>query len=170
MVTLAVRHLPLTACVRSFEEVQGEIVLPPPPSPPFWPESIFKGEGGGVYISNPPAAGILYPPPPLFYTPPTPRRVFSWVRGWGCIKFGPVKGLAGGGTGSPKVCSPAHKGGIGKRVQEKRPESTVWDKSPCANPLCPPTPFFEASECEGICMWQVWHVWLSVPAARLRHE
>ena len=42
----------------------------------------------GVYILRPHAAGILYAPP--FYTPPTPRRVFSGVGGWGCIKFGPV--------------------------------------------------------------------------------
>ena len=41
-----------------------------------------------MYILRPHAAGILYPPP--FYTPPTPRRVFSGVGGWGCIKFGPV--------------------------------------------------------------------------------
>ena len=47
---------------------------------------IFQGEGG-VYILQPPAAGFLYAPP-LFYTPPTPRRVFSGVGG-GCIKFGP---------------------------------------------------------------------------------
>ena len=42
-----------------------------------------------MYILRPHAAGILYAPP--FYTPPTPRRVFSGVGGWGCIKFGPVK-------------------------------------------------------------------------------
>ena len=42
-----------------------------------------------MYILRPHAAGILYAPPP-FYTPPTPRRVFSGVGGWGCIKFGPV--------------------------------------------------------------------------------
>ena len=34
----------------------------------------------GVYILHPHATGILYAPPPLFYTPPTPRRVFQ---GWG---------------------------------------------------------------------------------------
>ena len=42
-----------------------------------------------MYILRPHAAGILYAPPVL-YTPPTPRRVFSGVGGWGCIKFGPV--------------------------------------------------------------------------------
>ena len=41
-----------------------------------------------MYILRPHAAGILYPPP--FYTPPTPRRAFSGVGGWGCINFGPV--------------------------------------------------------------------------------
>ena len=41
-----------------------------------------------MYILRPHAAGILYAPP--FYTPPTPRRVFSGVGGWGCIKIGPV--------------------------------------------------------------------------------
>ena len=35
---------------------------------------------------RPHAAGILYAPP--FYTP-SPRRVFSGVRGWGCIKIRP---------------------------------------------------------------------------------
>ena len=40
-----------------------------------------------MYILRPHAAGILYAPP--FYTPPTPRRVFSGVWGGGCIKFGP---------------------------------------------------------------------------------
>ena len=76
--------------------VQGEIIYPPsPPSPPsptpplphFWPEGFFPGEGGGGVISNPPTTGILYPP--LFYTPPTPRRVFSGVGGGGVSKFGP---------------------------------------------------------------------------------
>ena len=37
-----------------------------------------------MYIFKPPAA--VYIPP--FYTPPTPRRVFSGVGG-GCIKVGP---------------------------------------------------------------------------------
>ena len=60
----------------------------PPPSPHFWPKGIFQGRGVGVYILRPHAAGILYAPP--FYTPPTPRRVFSGVGGWGCVKFGPV--------------------------------------------------------------------------------
>ena len=41
-----------------------------------------------MYNLRPHAAGILYAPP--FYTPPTPRRAFSGVRGWGCTKFGPV--------------------------------------------------------------------------------
>ena len=43
-----------------------------------------------MYILRPHAAGILYAPPPS-HTPPTPRRVFSGVGGWGCFKFGPVE-------------------------------------------------------------------------------
>ena len=66
----------------------GRTYIPPPPSPHFWPKGIFEGRGVGVYILRPHVAGILYAPP--FYTPPTPRRVFSGVGGWGCIKFGPV--------------------------------------------------------------------------------
>ena len=44
-----------------------------PPSPPFWPEGIFRGEGG-VYLDTPPppAAGILYAPPLLYTPPPSP--------------------------------------------------------------------------------------------------
>ena len=38
-------------------------------------------------------------------------------------------------------CSPTSRGGIGKRGPEKRPEFMVWEGFPCANPLCPPTPF-----------------------------
>ena len=67
--------------------IQGEIIYAPP-LPHFWPKGIFQGRGVGVYILRPRAAGILYAPP--FYTPPTPRRVFSGVGGWGCIKIGPV--------------------------------------------------------------------------------
>ena len=68
--------------------LQGEIIYAPPPSPHLWLKGIFQGRGVGVYILRPHAAGILYAPP--FYTPPTPRRVFSGVGGWGCIKLGPV--------------------------------------------------------------------------------
>ena len=43
----------------------------PTPLPPFWPEGIFQGEGGGVvYIFKPPAAGILYSPPSFIRPPP----------------------------------------------------------------------------------------------------
>ena len=79
----------------SFAKIPGRnYIRPPPPSPPFLAKRHFPGEGGGgVYFEaprgRPHAAGILYAPP--FYTPPTPRRVFSGVGGWGCIKFGPVK-------------------------------------------------------------------------------
>ena len=74
-------------------DFQGEIIYAPP-FPPDLGQKAFSRErgGGGVYISNPP------PPPPRqeFYTPPLllsashPQSVFSWVGGWGCIKFGPV--------------------------------------------------------------------------------
>ena len=81
--------------------IQGEIVYAPPPSPisgqkefSRWPKGIFQGRGVGVYILRPHAAGILSPPPP-FYTPPTPRRVFSGAGGWGCIKSGPVWSCCG---------------------------------------------------------------------------
>ena len=60
------------------------------------------------------------------------------------------KGLAGGGwrPGVPKIqqkCPPelrpaTSSGGIGKWA-EKRPEFRAWEGFPCANPLCPPTPF-----------------------------
>ena len=63
-----------------------------PPSPPLsGQKTFFRGGGGGVgvYILRPHAAGILYAPP--FYTPPHPQKGTSEARGWGCIKFGPVK-------------------------------------------------------------------------------
>ena len=69
-------------------------VHPHPPSPQVFAKRHFSGEGGGVYILSPHAAGILYPPP--FYTAPTPRRVFSGVGGWGCIKFWPRIWFKGG--------------------------------------------------------------------------
>ena len=49
-----------------------------PPAPPFWPRRYFEAPRGRNFFS-----------PPLFYTPPSPRRVFSGVGG-GCIKFGTV--------------------------------------------------------------------------------
>ena len=66
---------------------QGEIIYAPPPLPHFWPKGIFQGRGVGVYILRPHTAGILYAPP--FYTPPTPRRVFSGVGGVGVYKNRP---------------------------------------------------------------------------------
>ena len=59
-----------------------------------------------MYILKPPAARFLYAPP--FYTPPTPRRVFSWVGGWGCIKFGPV--WIDFSLGWEELCSPCEGG------------------------------------------------------------
>ena len=72
----------------TFVIIQGETIYAPPLPPPFLAKRHFSGGGVGVYILRPHAAGILYPPP--FYTPPTPRRVFSGVWGCGRIKFGPV--------------------------------------------------------------------------------
>ena len=59
----------------------GRNYVRPPPLPPISARRPFSGRGGGVYFEAP-AAG--------FYTPPTPRRIFSGVGGWGCIKFGPI--------------------------------------------------------------------------------
>ena len=53
----------------------------------------FSGEGGGGVYSEPPTRQEFYTPPPFLYAPPAPRRVFSGVGGWGCIKFGPVGGI-----------------------------------------------------------------------------
>ena len=73
-------------CRHSF---QGEIIYTPTPPPPFLAKRHFSGEGGGgVYFEAPRARNFI--PPPPFYAPPTPRRVFSGMGGWGCIKFGPV--------------------------------------------------------------------------------
>ena len=47
-----------------------------------------------MYILRAHAAGILYAPPP-FYTPPTPRRVFSGVGGVGVYKIRARKNLQG---------------------------------------------------------------------------
>ena len=54
------------------------------PRSPISGHQIFSREGVGVYILKPPRGRKLLPPP-LFYTPATPRRVFSWVGGWGCV-------------------------------------------------------------------------------------
>ena len=49
------------------------------PGQPFLAIRHFSGEGGGgVYFEAPRGRNFIRPPP--FYTPPTPRRVFS---GWG---------------------------------------------------------------------------------------
>ena len=44
----------------SGEGAQGEIIYAPPPSPQFWAEGIFKGEGGGgVYFEAPPRQDFI---------------------------------------------------------------------------------------------------------------
>ena len=85
-------NLPIPSATKTLcnQKIQGKLYTPPPPPPIFLPKGIFQGRGVGVYkFRGPHAAGILYAP--LSYTPPTLRRVFSGVGGWGCIKFGPVK-------------------------------------------------------------------------------
>ena len=67
------------------EKDPGKNYKPPPPLPPFARKEFL----GGAYILKPPRQEFYTPP--LFYTLPTPRRVFSGVGGWGCIKIGPVK-------------------------------------------------------------------------------
>ena len=47
--------------------------------------------------------------------------------------------------GPPELSSPTHKGGIGKRVQKKRPESMVGKGFPAPTPLAR-QPLFETSE------------------------
>ena len=72
-------------------QTSRERLYTPPPSSPFLAKRHFSGEGGGsVYFEAPRGRNFIRPPPP-FYTPPTPRRVFSGVGGWGCIKFGPAR-------------------------------------------------------------------------------
>ena len=72
------RHQPVTAIF--FQ--QGITYAPPPPSPPpmFDQKASLRGRGC-VYLWSSPRQD--------FYTPPTFRRVFSGVGGWGCIKSGP---------------------------------------------------------------------------------
>ena len=62
----------------------------PPPSPHFWPKVIFQGRGVGGFLYFQARRGRNFIHPPPLYTPPTPGNLFSWVGGWGCIKFGPI--------------------------------------------------------------------------------
>ena len=57
-----------------------------PPLPPFWPEGIFEGEGGGVVCFVPPR-GRNFIRPPSFICPPPLEGYFRG--GGGCAKFGP---------------------------------------------------------------------------------
>ena len=74
-------------------QAPGRNFIPPPPlRPHFGQKTSFRERGGGVYILKPPAAGFYTPP--LFYTPPTPRRVFSGVGGVGVYKIWPRPGVS----------------------------------------------------------------------------
>ena len=76
---------------RSFCLESSEKLYTPPLLTPFLAKRHFSEEGGGgVYFEAPRGRNFIRPP--LLYTP-TPRRVFSGVGGWGCIKFGPVLNL-----------------------------------------------------------------------------
>ena len=55
----------------------------------------------------------------------------------------------------PQNCVLLIRRGHRKKGSEKRPESMVWDGFPCANSLCPPTPF------RNLCSLQV-RVWPEV--------
>ena len=63
----------------------GEKLYTPPPSPIFGQKGNFGGEGGGCIFWSPPRQEFYTPP--LFYTPPTPRRVFSGWGGGGVYNF-----------------------------------------------------------------------------------
>ena len=105
--------------------MQGEILYTPPPLPPFLAKRHFPVEGGGgVYFEAPRGRNFIRPPP--LYTPPTPRRVFSGVGGWGCIKFGPVSNPVFPGTVPStigKIQTGAHKRGLKPQIfRENRGE------------------------------------------------
>ena len=53
--------------------------------PPIFGQKVFW-RGGGCIFWTPPQQDFYTPPS---FIRPTPRRVFSRVGGWGCIKFGP---------------------------------------------------------------------------------
>ena len=64
-----------------------EKLYTPPPSPHFLAKRHFSREGGGgVYFEAPRGRNFIRPP---FYTPPTPRRVFSEMGGVGVYKIWP---------------------------------------------------------------------------------
>ena len=63
-------------------------IRPPPPTPFSGHEAFFRGGGWGCIFWGP-TRKVVYTPPPPFYTPPTPRRVFSGVGGLGVYKIWP---------------------------------------------------------------------------------
>ena len=85
---------------KSPERVPGRNYIYPPPPPPFCGQkAFFKGRVLCAIYFEAFGAGILYS------TPPTPRRVFSRVGGWGCIKFGLVR-VCSATSRVPKECEP----------------------------------------------------------------
>ena len=84
-------------CVLNTQTPGRNYIRARPAPPHFGQKTFFRERGGGVYLGGevyilkPPTAGFYTPPPPLLHRPPTPRRVFPGVGGWGCIKFGPVQ-------------------------------------------------------------------------------
>ena len=85
-VLLSLRKNGLTSLIKEVSPGKNSI-RPPPLSPFCGQKGIFGGEGGGVYNLEPPRQEFYTPP--LFYTPPTPRRVFSGVGGVGVYKIWP---------------------------------------------------------------------------------
>ena len=84
-------------CAADFTETvrnanfQEEIIHVSPPH--VWLTRVFQGRGG-VLFEAPRGRNCIPPSSYIYiyiYTPPTPRRAFSGVGGWGCIKSGPVK-------------------------------------------------------------------------------
>ena len=95
---------------------------PPPPHPNFGPEAFLRG--AGVLFEAP--RGRIFIPPPLFYSPPTPRRVFS-----ACIKFRvpPLEPLPPHQTGPPgpgALQKEPKAPGVGGRGRERAGREGLW--------------------------------------------
>ena len=115
--------------------IQGEIIYPP--SPPFWLERIFEGEGGEcIFRTPPPTPRQEFYTPPLFYTPPPPP-LEGYFQGWGVYKIWPpiLLNYSRGLVRVAHACLPREKGllpearsltlrrhlpGVSKRGRSKR--------------------------------------------------